>query len=89
MAIAYHRETINLKQNEYRPIKSFSLRDENVVNNETFEMILSKDVFSTSWVKIDCLEYKGRLFLCCMMEEHKPVFCQISDALLVDDQIFF
>ncbi len=34
----------------------FSLRDENVVNNEMLEMILSKDVFSAGWVKVDDVE---------------------------------
>lgn len=29
MAIAYHWETFNLKQYEYGPMKSFSLKDEN------------------------------------------------------------
>lgn len=50
MAIAFRWETFTLKQNEYGPITSFSLRDENVVNNEMLEMILSKDVFSASWL---------------------------------------
>ena len=42
MAIAYHWETFTLKQKEYGPMKSFSLRDENVVNSEMCEMLLSK-----------------------------------------------
>lgn len=89
MAIAYHWETFTLKQNEYGPIKSFLFRDENVVNNEMLETILSKDVFSTSWVKVDGVEYKAGLVICSAMEEDMPVFCQISDVLLVEDQICF
>lgn len=89
MAIAYHWETFTLKQNEYGPIKSFLFRDENVVNNEMLETILSKDVFSTSWVKVDGVEYKAGLVICSAMEEDMPVFCQISDVLLVEDQHFF
>ncbi len=56
MAVAYHWETFTLKQNQDGPIQSFSLRGENVVNNETLEMIWSIDVFSTSWVKVDGVE---------------------------------
>lgn len=89
MAIAYHWETFTLKQNEYGPIKSFLFRDENVVNNEMLETILSKDVFSTSWVKVDGVEYKAGLVICSAMEEDMPVFCQISDVLLVEDHFFF
>lgn len=89
MAIAYHWETFTLKQNEYGPIKSFLFRDENVVNNEMLETILSKDVFSTSWVKLDGVEYKAGLVICSAMEEDMPVFCQISDVLLVEDHFFF
>lgn len=88
MAIAYHWETFTLKQNEYGPIKSFLFRDENVVNNEMLETILSKDVFSTSWVKVDGVEYKAGLVICSAMEEDMPVFCQISDVLLVEDHFF-
>lgn len=84
MAIAYHWETFTLKQNEYGPIKSFSLEDVNVVNSEMLEMILSKDAFSTSWVKVDGVEYKGGLVVCSAIEEGMPVFCQISEILLVD-----
>ena len=49
-------------------------------------MLLSKDVFSTSWVKVDGVEYKGGL--CSKMEEDMPFFCQIVDILLVEDDIF-
>ena len=45
MAIALHWETFPLKQNEYGPIQSYHFIDENVVNNEMLEMILSKEVF--------------------------------------------
>ena len=86
MAIAYHWETFTLKQKEYGPIKSFSVRDENVVNNEMLEM-LPKDVFSTSWVKVDGVEYKPGL-VCTLMEEDVPVFCQTLDVLLVEDDIY-
>ncbi|KAM4531403.1 uncharacterized protein PAE49_023617 [Odontesthes bonariensis] len=89
MAIAYHWETFTLKQKEYGPMKSFSLRDENVVNSEMCEMLLSKDVFSTSWVKVDGVEYKGGLVVCSSMEEDMPVFCQIDDVLLVEDDVYF
>lgn len=53
------------------------------------EMLLSKDVFSTSWVKVDGVEYKGGLVVCSSMEEDMPVFCQIRDVLLVEDDIYF
>ena len=89
MAIAYHWETFTLKQKEYGPMKSFSLRDEIVVNSEMCEMLLSKDVFSTSWVKFDGVEYKGGLVVCSSMEEDMPVFCQIDDVLLVEDDVYF
>ena len=89
MAIAYHWETFTLKQNEYGPFKSFSLRDENVVNNEMLEMILSKVVFSTSWVKVKGEEYKAGLVICSAMEENMTVFCQIGDILLVEDHFYF
>lgn len=85
MAIAYHWETFSLKQKEFGPIKSFSLRGESVVNSE---MLLSKDVFSTSWVKIDGVEYKAGLVVCSTMEEDMPVFCQIIDTLMVENDIF-
>lgn len=87
MAIAYHWESFTLKQKEYGPIKSFSLEDENVVNSEMLEM-LSKDVFSTSWVKVDGVEYKAGLVVCNSMEEDMPVFCKVLDVLLVEDDIF-
>ncbi|CAK6981099.1 uncharacterized protein LOC122832408 isoform X2 [Scomber scombrus] len=74
---------------EYGPMKSFSLSDENVVNSEMCEMLLSKDVFSTSWVKVDGVEYKGGLVVCSSMEEDMPVFCQIDDVLLVEDDVYF
>lgn len=86
MAIAYHWESFTLKQKEYGPIKSFSLEDENVVNSEMLEM-LSKDVFSTSWVKVDGVEYKAGL-VCNSMEEDMPIFCKVLDVLLVEDDIF-
>lgn len=84
MAIAYHWETFTLKHNEYGPIKSFSLTDENVVNNE----MLEKKVFSASWVKVDGVEYKAGLVICSEMEEDMPVFCQITNVLLVEEHIF-
>lgn len=59
-----------------------------MVNNEMLELILSKDVFSTSWVKVDGVEYKAGLVVCSAIEEDMPVFCQISDILLVEDHIF-
>ena len=58
MAIAYHWEALNLKHNEYGPIKPFSLSDENVVNNDNLETVLSKEAFSTTWFKVDGVEYK-------------------------------
>ena len=58
MAIAHPWEIFNLKQNEYGQMMTFYLRDWNVVNNEMLNMILSKDVLSTSWVRIDGLKPK-------------------------------
>lgn len=50
------------------------------------ELLLSKDVFS-SWFKVE-VEYRAGL-VCSTMEEDMPVFCQILDVLLVEDDIFF
>jgi len=88
MSIAYHWESFTLKHNEFGPIKSFTLENENVVSNHILEMILSKDVFSTSWVKVDGVEYRAGLVVCSAMENEMPVFCQISDVLLVDNLIY-
>ncbi|XP_051947286.1 uncharacterized protein LOC127618717 [Xyrauchen texanus] len=88
MAIAYHWESFTLKHNEFGSIKSFTLREENVVSNHILEMILSKDAFSTSWVKVDGVEYRAGLVVCSAMENEMPVFCQISDVLLVDNLIY-
>lgn len=46
-------------------------------------------MFSTSWFEVDGVEYKAELVICSAMEEDMPVFCQISDVLLVEDQHFF
>ena len=89
MAIALHWETFPLKQNEYGPIKCYHFIDENVVNNEMLETILSKEVFSTRMVKVDGVECKAGLVICSAMEEDIPVFCQISEILLVKDHIIF
>lgn len=59
-----------------------------MVNNEVFEMIASKDVFSTSWVKIDGLDYKAGLVICVAMVDDEPVFCEISDILLVESHVY-
>jgi len=64
----------------FGPIKSFSIGDENVVSNQMLEMFLSKDVFSTSWVKVDGVEYRAGLVVCSAIEKEMPVFCQISDT---------
>ena len=84
MAIAFHWETVILKKDKYGPIKSFSLRDENAVNNEMLEIILSKDVFSTSWVEVDGVEYKAGLVVL-------DWTCQsyAKSMLLVEDHFFF
>ncbi|RVE61678.1 hypothetical protein OJAV_G00174850 [Oryzias javanicus] len=86
MAIAYHWETFTLKQKEYGPIKSFLLRDENVINSQILEK--AKCVFTTSWVKVDGVEYRAGLIVCSLVEDEMPVFSQILDVLLVDDDIF-
>lgn len=88
MALAYHWETFTLKHNEFGPIKSFSIGDENVVRNQMLEMFLSKDVFSTSWVKVDGVEYRAGLVVCSAIEKEMPVFCQMSDVLLIDNHIY-
>lgn len=89
MAIAFHWETFNLHQKEYGPIKPFSLREENLVHNEHFEIMSSKEVFSSTWVKVNGVEYKAGLVICSTMEEDMPVFCQISDILLVEEHVYF
>lgn len=86
MAIAYHWKTFTLKQNEYGPIESFSFRDENVVSNEMSEMILLKQAFSTTWAKVDGVEYKAGLFICSAIKEDMSVFCKISDIPLVEEK---
>lgn len=84
MTIVDHWEIVTLKPKEYGPIKSFSWRDGYVFKSEMLEM-LSKDVFSTSWVKVDGVEYKAGLVMCTLLEEDLPIFCQIFDVLLVED----
>lgn len=86
MAIAYHWETFTLKHNEFGPIKPFSIGNE--VSNQMLEMFVSKDVFSTSWVKVDGVEYRAGLVVCSAIESEMPVFCQISDVLLVENCIY-
>lgn len=51
-------------------------------------MICSKELFSTTCVKVDSLEYKAGLVVCSTMEENMPIFCQISDILLVENPFF-
>ncbi|XP_032413320.1 uncharacterized protein LOC116730938 [Xiphophorus hellerii] len=85
MATAYHWETISIKENEHGPLKPFSLKDEDVVNKEMLQMISSGDVFSTSWVRVEGVEYRPGLAVCSTIQDEMPVFCQISDVLLVDN----
>lgn len=56
MTISCHWETFKHQQNEYGTITTFSLRDENVFNNQMLERIMSKHVLSTSWVKVSGIE---------------------------------
>lgn len=51
-------------------------------------MICSKELFSTTCVKVDSLEYKAGLVVCGTMEENMPIFCQIRDILLVENPFF-
>lgn len=59
-----------------------------MVNNEMFQRTLSKDVFSTSWVKVCLIDYKAELVTCSAMEDDMPVFCQISNILLLENHTF-
>lgn len=49
---------------------------------------LSNDVFSTSWVKVDGVEYRAGLVICTAVEDDLSVFCEISDVLLVENLIY-
>lgn len=60
-----------------------------MVNNQMLERILSKEVFSTSWVKVNGIEYRAGLAICSAMEDDMPLFSQISNILLVENCIFF
>ncbi|KAM9759956.1 uncharacterized protein ACNS7B_006346 isoform 2-T3 [Menidia menidia] len=68
-----------------KSLKPFSLKDEDVVNKEMLQMISSGDVFSTSWVRVEGVEYRPGLAVCSTIQDEMPVFCQISDVLLVDN----
>lgn len=87
MAIAYHWETFSLKTQEYGPIKSCVVDKVGVLNMHLLEM--SKEVFSTSWVRVDGIEYKSGLVVWFGMEENIPLFCEISEVLLLDNSVIF
>lgn len=70
-----------------RPIKSFSL-DERVFSSDILPILSSKDVYTTSWVKIDGVEYRAGL-LFAMLWKVKCQSSQISDVLLAENHIYW
>lgn len=87
-AIAFHWETLPLQTKEYGPIKLFDLNNMiAVVNIHLLET--SKEVYATSWVKINGIEYRSGLVIWTAMNDDMPVFCEICDVLLVEDSVFF
>lgn len=55
MAIAYDWEIFTKKQTSKGQLNLIP-SGENVINNKMLEMILSKYVFSSGWVKVDGVE---------------------------------
>lgn len=88
MAIAFHWETFPLQTKEHGPIKSLDVNS--MVTLVNFHLLeRSKEVFSTSWVKVDGIEYKSGLVIWTGMNDNMPVFCEICDVLLVEDCVLF
>lgn len=92
MAIACHWETSPLRHTEYGPMKPFCLSDldSGEVLAETLQVTMQKDIFSTNWIKIDGAEYRAGLIICSEIgADEMPVFCKITNILLVDHSVHF
>ncbi len=91
MTIGNHWETLSLQQKEFGPMNYFSLSDyengEDLAN--ALQITVQTDIYSTSWTKLDGTEYRPGLAICTEIKHELPVFCKITNILVLGENVYF